>query len=32
MPDPIALTTNPVGVVLAVLILAVCLATKGLND
>lgn len=32
MPDPIALTSNPAGVVLAVIVAAVCLATKGLND
>ena len=32
MPDLIALSANPVGLALAVLILAVCVATKGLND
>ena len=32
MPDLIALTANPVGIALAILILAVCVATKGLND
>lgn len=32
MPDPIALTSNPAGVVLAVIVFAVALATKGLND
>ena len=32
MPDPIALTSNPIGLALAILILAVCVATKGLND